>query len=73
MTLPASKIGDKGQRYQAEERGWQHESEWRVIGWSHTAMGAEKMCTAIRCHPSCIETRVIDRQAPLPGSPKMSS
>ncbi len=61
MTLPASRIGDKGQRWQVEALGYPREGEWATIGWSDTRDGARAMASSIKNHPSCTQTRISDR------------
>lgn len=60
MTLPPSKIGDKGQRYFIEALGYPEEG-WAPIGYSSKLDVAQAMADAIALAPGCKQTRITDR------------
>lgn len=59
MTLPASKLGDKGQRYLVSAR-WS--GIWREVGYCDSDY--EKFADAFFQHPAVDKVYVIDRQHP---------
>ncbi len=65
MTLPPSKIGDKGQRYKVEGFNYPIEGQWHALGYVHSKAVAEDMKAAILLAPSCTDARVIDREEKL--------
>lgn len=65
MTLPSDKVGDKGQRYVVECKGWPIASrpdDWQPIAYMQTMMGAEKVKNVMGGHPDQPPTRIIDRR-----------
>ncbi|MEL6233299.1 MAG: hypothetical protein AAFR46_02710 [Pseudomonadota bacterium] len=63
MTLPPHRLGDKGQRFELQAKGWP-EDGWNVIAWDESRARLEKRADAIRHAPSCTDVRVIDRKNP---------
>ena len=61
MTLPADRIGDKGQPYQVEAEGYPDDG-WNVIGWAETRDVAADMASSISLAPSCTKVRVVCRK-----------
>jgi hypothetical protein len=59
MTLPAHKIGDKGQRYLIQARS--AKGELLKIGYSPNLTGAEGMAKAMKLHPAYNRTEIVDR------------
>jgi hypothetical protein len=66
MTLPADKIGDKGQRFQIKySRDENAMDDEHTLGYAHTRMGAEQMAEAWRKHPEQYFVWIVDRHAPV--------
>ncbi len=58
----------KEHRYQVDGFGFPKDEAWAIVGWSGDLAGAVKMSEAAALHPSCTQTRIIDREAPLEGA-----
>lgn len=63
MTLPAQRIGDKGQRYEIR---WRKEGDaadtHRVLGWSTKWRGAREMRDAWWDAPDVADVWIVDRE-----------
>lgn len=61
MTLPPERIGDRGQRYVVQAKGWPDEAQpraWQNCAYFDTIEGADKAAAALASHPCVEETRV---------------
>ncbi|MEZ5709691.1 MAG: hypothetical protein R3E02_09930 [Blastomonas sp.] len=63
MTLPPSKIGDKGQRYEIRVFGWPLEDQWNVVGWAGNWPSARRMAKAFQKVPGVQGYEITDREA----------
>lgn len=61
MTLPVSRLGDKGQRYQVMCRGYPEDGQ-HVFGWVTCLKSAKRICKSLRKAPGCISTAILDRE-----------
>ena len=65
MTLPAERIGDKGQRY--EVRGWIGQTDTvETIGYASDKDGADELRDAASLWPRYDTVWIVDRQMPPP-------
>jgi hypothetical protein len=63
MTVPAQRIGDKGQRYEIRWRKADDAPEThRILGWSAKWRGAREMRDAWRGAPGAAEVWIVDRE-----------
>lgn len=66
MTLPPEKIGDRGQRYVLQARGFpKHEvpdTEWQNVAYGGNTSGMSRMADSFGLHPSVQELRLYDRE-----------
>ncbi len=61
MTLPPSKVGDKGQRWEARVTGYPTNGE-NIIGWASSKLGAIELAISLKSAPRALRMRIIDRQ-----------
>ncbi len=57
MTLPPERIGDRGQRYVVQTKGWPNDTfpnRWQNCAYSDTIEGADKAADALALHP-CVD------------------
>lgn len=61
MTLPPERIGDKGQRYVVECKGYPKDG-WHPIAYTNSRKDAERMAEGILKAPTAEDSRIIDRE-----------
>ena len=59
MTLPAEKVGDKGQRYEVAAK---RSGIVSAFGWAEDLEAAKRLADAACLHPSITKAFVIDRR-----------
>ena len=64
MTLPPSRIGDKGQRYTVVFKGFHEDAPdvEQALGYSVTLKGAEDLTEIVKAHPEWHSPRIVDRE-----------
>lgn len=60
MTLPKSRIGDKGQRFELWTFGYP-ENGWSIIGWSDDRFRMTRWASSMLVAPGCLGVFVHDR------------
>lgn len=64
MTLPPSRLGDKGQRYVLQLKGYPHEDtdEWQDALFTDVRRSAIRAQKGFKQHPCVADTRIKDRK-----------
>lgn len=63
MTLPPSRIGDKGQRFEVRyQRDGDAPESHRVLGWTEKIKGAQEMRDGWRKAPEVSKVWIVDRE-----------
>ena len=63
MTLPPSRLGDKGQRFLIQTQNYPvADGGWQNAAYSNKECIAESMANSLRLAPTCTDVRIIDRE-----------